>query len=107
MVKVVFNSVPEFLEELALSKPSGKVVRLACKYQGSKLSPNISLVSVLANFICNGQLISLEAYAGDSWGLNNDHDKAVQERVARWHNDIEGKCRELGLEVRSGAFVEA
>ncbi len=105
-MKVLFNDVGEFLEELAKDTPDRKIVRITNLFKNSSFSPNIKLLSVIASYTVQGQLVRLERYCGDIWEINEEQDNKIYERAQKVHAEIKEKCEEIGCEVRAGSIEE-
>jgi len=116
MATVKFNAVDEFIEELKKSQPWPRIVRLTYLSRQSSVSPNIRHLFVVSTFVVTAwlstdksveTLVRLDKFCGDTWGLNTEEDKKVQERAEVVVKQIEDACREVGYEVRAGVFEEA
>lgn len=105
---VKFNSVDEFCEEL---KKDAKlidrgIVRVTQLYKSSRVSPNIQMLSVLATYSVNGQLVRLECPCGDLWNIQGEDSKryAVAGEHIKQITDLVGTLE--GLQVRNGTLDE-
>lgn len=111
MLRVSFNSVDEFLEELKEEAKAGSiegnVVRLSNLYTNSGISPNIKHVALVATFVSNSHIVRLDRYCGDYWGINQASDQETTDKTKEFGDKIEAVCKELGLEVRSGLFEKS
>lgn len=117
MAILKFNSVDEFLEELKKSQPCPTIVRVTFLFTPSSLSPNIRHLSVVSTFLLRGwvgaeqrpveDIVRLDKFCGDTWGLNGEEDKKVQDRAEAIFKLIEDVCKKLGYEVRAGVLEEA
>ena len=116
MATVKFNAVDEFIEELKKSQPWPRIVRLTYLSRQSSVSPNIRHLFVVSTFVATAwlspdkpieTLVRLDKFCGDTWGLNTEEDKKVQEQAEVVVKQIEDACREVGYEVRAGVFEEA
>ena len=107
MSVVNFSHPEDFLEELEKDKDQVDrgIVRLVYSFTPSKLSSNISHLSVLATALVAGQVYRLEHYCGDLWRIESQ-DKPVHDKGTRIKRLIEERCAALGLEVRGGAIQE-
>ncbi len=105
---VKFNDPGEFIEELkreygqpGIAEPV--ILRLTTLTSMSSMSPNIHHVSVVATFKdSRGDVVKLEKYVGDVWGLGQD-DK-VWETVKKLHEFITTTSQEFGIDVRAGVL---
>jgi hypothetical protein len=113
-MKVTFNVVEEFLEELRLEAispqaiPEG-IVRLTVRYQQHKEVPFIRHVTILAGVIIRETVVELRQYCGDIWdpppqGNDDKASKATRDRVTHLRTRIETVATEVGLCVRKGMF---
>jgi len=107
-MKVTFNQVEEFIDEL--ERDAGKVdrgiVRCTKLFEASRLSPNIRLVSIFSTYSVDGQVITLTRFCGDIWGINKEKDGEVIAKADEYLKSIEEACKRLELEVRAGALKE-
>jgi len=118
MAIVEFTSVEEFCDELRKEKGNiqRRIVRITNLFTPPHLYRNIRHVKVLATFVvgpftsalvpAEAQIIRLERYCGDVWGIQVQDDP-VFERSRKATEQIEAVCKELGLEVRPGVIEEA
>jgi len=108
IMKVTFNQVGEFIDEL--EKDAGKVernlVRCTKLFEPSRLSPTIRLVSIFSTYSVAGQVITLTRYCGDIWGINREKDNEVIAKADAYLKSIEKACKHLKLEVRAGMLEE-
>jgi len=102
---VLFNSPEEFLEELSKDKDEiyRKIVRITYLSRPSKVSPNISHLSVVATARVAGETYRLERYCGDIWRIE-EQDRSVQEKAKAAFYELRVGCHKLGLEVRAGTY---
>lgn len=79
MATVKFNDIEEFCAEMEkdASDIERRIVRTTTMTRTSSLSPNIRHIIALATYSVDGQVIRLESYCGDLWGVNQDQDKQV------------------------------
>lgn len=107
---VKFNNVDEFCEELekdaAAVAVDRNIVRLTNLFTISSPLPNVRHVKVLANYSVQGQIVRLEHYCGDLWGMNNDQDNKVLERAGNAQMTVKAACDRLFLELRAGALED-
>ena len=113
-MKVTFNIVEEFLEELRLEAVSPQtiaegMVRLTVRYQQHKEVPCIRHVTVLAGVIIRETVVELRQYCGDVWepaphGSDDKASQATRDRVKALRTRIEAVATEAGLCVRKGMF---
>jgi hypothetical protein len=113
-MKVTFNVVEEFLEELRLEAispqaiPEG-IVRLTVRYQQHKEVPFIRHVTVLAGVVIRATLVELRQYCGDIWdpvphGSDDKESRATRDRVKSLLDRIATVATEVGLCARKGMF---
>lgn len=107
-MKVKFNQVEEFCEELEKDAPliDRQIVRCSKLWETSKLSPNIRHLSFLATCTVKGQLVELRRYCGDIWGINLEADERVEDKAKETNKTIDKVCGLLKLEVRAGHIEE-
>lgn len=105
MATVKFNDVDEFCEELARDGPDRDIVRLTYLFKTSRLSPNIRHVLVVATCTVQGQIVRLERYVGDVWGLSAT-DEEVMEKALQTKNRLHERCKKLNLNVRAGVLED-
>lgn len=107
MPTVKFSYPDDFLDELAKDKEKVDrgIVRLVYSFKPSKLSPNITHLSVVATALVAGQVYRLEHYCGDLWRIESQ-DQAVHDKGISVKKQIEYGCSRLGLEVRGGSIEE-
>lgn len=108
MLVVKFNVVEEFCQELEkdVARVYRKIVRLTNQFRASRLSPMIQHVIVVSTYAADGQIIKLERYCGDIWGINQEQDDGVLEKASTIHRQIEEACAKLDLQVRPGCLEE-
>ncbi len=111
-MRILFNQLEEFLDELAkdLSDPRAdihrRMVRLTRRYIIGALSPNIRHVFVDASYQVNGQVITLEVYCGDLWGMTKGDDEEVYKQSDKFFEMVQEFCTAHGVEIRGGGVVE-
>ena len=113
-MKVTFNIVEEFLEELRLEAVSPQaiadgIMRLTVRYQQHTEMPCIRHVTVLAGVLIRETVVELRQYCGDIWepaphGSYDKASKATRDRVKDLRTRIEAVATEVGLCVRKGVF---
>ena len=113
-MKVTFNVVEEFLEELRLEAISPQaiaegIIRLTVRYQQHKEMPCIRHVTVLAGVRIRETVVELRQYCGDIWepaphGGDDKASKATRDRVQALRTRIEAVANAVGLCVRKGMF---
>ena len=108
MVTVKFNSLAKFCQEMEADKDAieRRIVRITWLREGSKLSPNISHISVLSPYTVQGQIVKLVRYCGDIWRINQEGDDKVWAKAEEISKGITDKAKALQLEVRSGSLEE-
>jgi len=104
MLKVKFNMVKEFCEEILNDKDNidRKIVRVTKSFTPSRMSPNIHIVSLLAGYSVSNQLVYLNRYCGEIWGINTESDKKIADKAEVGIDEITSVCLEAGLEIRAG-----
>lgn len=107
MPTVKFSYADDFLDELEKDKDKVDrgIVRLVYSSTPSKLSPNITHLSVVATALVEGQVYRLECYCGDLWRIEGQ-DEVVHQKGKEVKKAIEDGCARLGLEVRGGSIEE-
>lgn len=105
---VKFNSTEEFCEELRKDafKVDRGIVRVTNLFRVSGLSPSIRHLIVVATYSAEGQVVKLERYCGDIWGINKEADDKVLSKAQAFHDFIISTCQELCLELRAGTLEE-
>lgn len=107
---VKFNSVDEFCEELEKDAVAVEVdrniVRLTNLFTLHSALPNVRHVKVLANYSVQGQIVRLEHYCGDLWGMKVEQDNEVLERAGNAQMTVKAACDRLFLELRAGSLEE-
>lgn len=107
-VKVVFNEVDEFLEELgrdgALERIDEDIVRVTGVQKTSKFSPNIKNLFIKSTYRANGTVVELSRFLGDLWSLHEKQDKKVVDKYNEYMAIIRKYCEDHKLDCRSGAF---
>ena len=111
-MKVIFNSVEEFLVELRANnlKVLGPV-RSTKRFTGSKSFPTLRQVEVVAGYLIeqNGpMLVELARYCGELWSNLSEEDpgKSTLAKADEILKQISDACRELKLEERAGQYLE-
>ncbi len=105
-MKVLYNSVNEFLEELQRDPPPDRLLRTTRLRQSSGMGP-INLISVLVTYVNRlGQVVELRRYVGDDWGPNFDSTKKAADLAENILTEIEQMAHRLGLDVRAGQLVD-
>lgn len=107
-MKVQFNEVEEFMEELDKDKTKidRGIIRTTIRYVNTTGSPNIKSVIACSTYSVEGQVIELNEYCGDVWGLNNELDKAVVNIAEKFMTLIEETATEYGLDLRHGILED-
>lgn len=116
MTTVKFSSELELIDELkeefgllqgTISLPHERpILRLSGLLKSiPKLAPIRQLFVVATMKDTRGNILRLERYCGDVWGLEPE-DKKAKERAGEVENTIEKTCKELGIEIRGGTFEE-
>lgn len=107
-MKVHFNEPSEFCDELEKDKlkVDRGIVRTTFRFEPSKLSPNIHHVFALASYSVDGQVVEMEKYCGDTWGLHTGEDEKVHDRANNYIKTVESACQLCKLEMRAGTLEE-
>ncbi len=102
MIRVRFNSVDEFLQEMGCNAGATDdgVVRVTQSFRGG----GIREVTVLATFVRGDRIVRFEAYVGTAAhgmdAMNDDTEQRAKALMA----SIEARAKELGLAVRPGVY---
>lgn len=108
MIRVKFNDVQEYLEELrGDAGPAGAgvldgVVRLTRRWQPTATPPE-QVVRVVSGYVRGGavpQVVTLDSLAGYTLGGSDQTTELAARRMAA----VEDAARALGLDVRAGSF---
>ncbi|MBA7586491.1 hypothetical protein ES708_28493 [subsurface metagenome] len=106
MALVMFNFQDEYINELKKAKLEQPIVRLTNLQRPiEKIAPLRSLSVVSTAKAANGDIIKLERYCGQLWGIETDDEKSWR-LAASVHSDIQEACLALKLEVRAGVLEE-
>ncbi len=114
MIGIRFNIVKEFLEELKKEAQAGGeygdvrdgIVRVTVSYVPSRVTPNVSHVTILASFVTTrGHLVKLSHPVGELWGVGKG-DEETRARASETLKALEDGIIALGLQVRAGTFEE-
>lgn len=103
---VRFNDNGEFIENLTKDRESvdRRIVRVTTLYRQSTFAASIRHLTVVATTRISGELVRLEVYCGDLWGLGKD--KPILDKAEALQHILTNRCAELGLEVRSGLLID-
>jgi hypothetical protein len=105
-MKIVFNDVGEFIEELTVDPPPDKILRTTTRFSKRGGEP-YHLVSVMATFVNKrGQVAELSHLCGEDWGEEFESTKQAHEHAKQVFSSIRSAAKDLGLEVRSGVLEE-
>lgn len=109
MLKVRFNMVDEFCEEMKKDKDiiDRKIIRVTQSFTPSHMTPNIRIVEVLASYSVSGQIVRLEKRCGEFWGVNTKSDQDVIDKADEVMKIIKDKAAKAGLQVRAGVLEES
>lgn len=93
---VQFNDIGEFIGNLAKDRESvnGRIVRVTNLYRQSALAPSIRHLSVIATTRISGELVRLEVYCGDLWGLGKD--QPILDKAEALQRILTNRCAEPG-----------
>ena len=106
MALVKFNFQDEYIDELKKAKLDQPVVRLTnLQRHSEKIAPLRSLFVISTAKAANGDIIKLEHYCGQLWGIDSQ-DEQIWQRAEIVHSEIKKACQDLKLEVRAGIFEE-
>lgn len=117
---VTFTDVYEFKTELQKDASRRKginpfhgteldhnIVRITMSRTPTKISPNLSNLSVISTYSARGQIIRLNRYCGGIWGeVKQDSNEKIIERADKVIDEIESLCKRLNIECRAG-IIEA
>lgn len=108
MPRVKFNMVTEFAEEIKKDAEhiDRNIVRVTQSFKQSELSPKIKLVYFIGTYSVDGQVVKLERYCGDVWGVSEDADKVVLDKADMAMGDVEKLCKALGIDCRAGILED-
>lgn len=103
-MKVRFNALNEYLDELKADQPPTKIVRLTRSFRQQTHLP-IQTLYVLSTYVNkHGEVVQLEMRMGDLW--NSPDDKGVQERASKNIEEIERTALSFACEVRPGVYED-
>jgi len=110
-MKVRFNALREFLEELRKDAEVGavehKIVRVTKRFIVHSQVPSWEHLQVVATYLARGQVVTLERYVGILYGKDfEEKDQPVLDKANEIQERIERAARELGLEVRAGVLLD-
>jgi len=107
-MKVRFTEPEEFCEELERDKwdIDRGIVRRTIRYKPLEKVPSVHHVIAVASYSVRGQIVKLECYCGDVWGLRSERDQEVINRAREHLQKVEDACQRLNLEVRAGSLEE-
>lgn len=108
MAIVKFNVASEFTEELEKDRDQvdRHIVRVTRKFTHSKDISPLRYLSLVATAKVNGDIIRLEKYLGEVWGLESG-DQSTFTRADQVQKQLEGWLEMKGLTVRAGILEEA
>lgn len=103
---VNFNSIDEYCEEI---KKDAKfidrgIVRVTNLFKSSKASPNIEHLSVVSTYSVKNQIVRLECYCGDVWGMPGQDDKRYTAAEEACKKIKETVAMLVGIEIRNGVL---
>lgn len=102
-MKVRFNVVEEYLEELRSDPPPSNVVRLTIEHHYAPGQP-FAAVYVSSSYVNDRrELVYLRQACGEMFGQYQDRATAESERVKGM---VQAACKATGLEVRKGRYEE-
>ena len=105
-MKVLFNSVKEFLDELERDPPPDRIVRTTRLRQQSGAQPFVSAFA-LATFVNRlGQVVELRKYVGEDWGPDFECSQKAKDLADRILTDVEQAARRHEMEIRAGQLVD-
>jgi len=104
MAIVRFNVYDEFLAELTkdIELVDRRIVRITNLYQGSTVSPSLKHLSVVATAKVGVDIVRLDVYCGDVWGLNTQHNDVTRKKAQDIQHRITQAGAQLGFEIRAG-----
>ena len=99
-----FNVVEEFCTEIENDAPQidRGIVRITGMSRLSSVSPNIRHIFAVASYSVHGQIVILECYCGDVWGVNKELDQKVYAQEDEVRRAVARTCDALGLQQRAG-----
>ena len=102
-MKVRFNAISEYIDELRKDQPPTKIIRLTRSYRHQNIQLPIQTLYLMSTYVNkHGEVVQLEMRMGDLW--NSPDDKAVQEKAEAHLREIESEAEKFGIEVRPGVF---
>lgn len=108
MAIVKFNAVEEFCAEIEndAQEIDRRIVRTTDVSRISSMTPNIRHILAVASYSVGEQVVRLECYCGDVWGINQEMDKKVFEKAEQIHQTVASTCEALELQNRAGVLEE-
>lgn len=99
-----FNVVEEFCAEIENDAPEidRGIVRITGVDRRSSSFANTHSIYAVASYSVNGQIVILESYCGEVWGINKETDQKVYAREKEIRDAVAGTCDALGLKKRAG-----
>lgn len=102
---IKFNDTGEFLEELKKEfswDHGGKpILRLTGERKSGQVATHLSAVATIKNG--EGDVLRLDKFVGDLWGIGQDDDVIKQYEAVR--TMVEAAAKDIKIEVRAGVFV--
>src|SRR5262252_8263153 len=102
MIAVRFNDPGEFADELRAGVPEMRILRLTKQFQMTQFA--FRHLYAIATFLRKGEIIRLEHYCGQIWGI--EFDRKFLHKADAILDDLTKIAEELGLEVRAGVYEE-
>jgi len=104
MAIVRFNVYDEFLAELTkdIELVDRRIVRITNLCQGSTVSSSLKHLSVVATAKVGVDIVRLDVYCGDVWGLNTQHNDVTRKKAQDIQHRITQAGAQLGFEIRAG-----
>jgi len=103
MAIIKFNVADEFIDELGKCCLEAPVVRLTNLFRAEPKLPIKNLFVIATTKASNGDIIRLEKFCGQVWGVE-EQDRKTLEKAEQIHDKIQKACEQLKMEVRAGVI---
>jgi hypothetical protein len=105
-IKVQFNQIDEFLEELTQEREAvtDRILRVTYVHAQQSGMPIVQL-SVVAGVLVRGVLIEFVQRCGDLWMRRSDSDAQTTQRAQDLLLRLEEAAHRLDLQIRRGRFL--
>ncbi|MFA5186752.1 MAG: hypothetical protein WC551_09770 [Patescibacteria group bacterium] len=99
-----FNVVEEFCTEIENDAPEidRGIVRITGLDRRSSSFANTHSIFAVASYSVKGEIVILESYCGEVWGINKEMDQKVFAREKDIRDAVARTCDALGLKKRAG-----